>query len=543
MNTTQFNKKILAITIPLIFSTGVIAADVPDGITLSPTQNLIIGNGSEPETLDPTLAQDNVSLEVINDLFETLVTWNKSGNKIIPGQARSWDVSQDGKTITFHLRKNLKWSDGTSLTASDFVYSMRRLADPKTGSPKQTDISDLGIINSKQVVNGALPTTKLGVSAPDDSTLIVKLSEPLPYAIQFFTQSDFVPLPSKSILKWGSQWTKPEHIISNGAYQLKEHVVNDSIVSVRNPYYWDNTHTVINKVTYLPANEQTEEKMFRTNQIDWTSTIPAGIPFEKLKNKYKEQLVTMPLLGNYFYDFNLTKKKFQDVRVRRALSLLVDRDAIANKILKTGVTPTNLFLPKAMSGWVHPSNKIDEMSYDEKVTKAKELLKEAGYSAKKPLKIHLVYNTMENHKLIAQAIASMWSQVGVKVKLDNMEWKTFLDFRRNPKNDWDIVRDGTYASINDPTNILISYTTGDPGNLSHFTDKGYDSLYQKAKYNLNKKDRANQMGDLADILSDEQPAIQIYSYVQNKLIKPYVGGFHGNPFLYWPTKNLYIIKH
>ena len=201
MNTTQFNKKILAITIPLIFSTGVIAANVPDGIMLSPTQNLIIGNGSEPETLDPTLAQDNVSLEVINDLFETLVTWNKSGNKIIPGQARSWEVSQDGKTITFHLRKNLKWSDGTPLTASDFVYSIRRLADPKTGSPKQTDISDLGILNGQKVVKGELPITTLGVEAPDQTTLVVKISKPLPYAIQFFTQSDFAPLPEKTISK------------------------------------------------------------------------------------------------------------------------------------------------------------------------------------------------------------------------------------------------------------------------------------------------------------------------------------------------------
>lgn len=262
-------------------STATFAAVVPPGTELAATQTLVRNNGSEPASLDPHKVESDVEFNIIRDLFEGLVSVKPDGT-IEPGLAEKWE-NKDSTVWTFHLRPGVTWSDGTAITAQDVVWSWQRLVDPKTGSPYASYPGNMHIVNAAEIAQGKQPPTSLGVKALNDTTLEVTLTQPTAAFLAMLGHPSLVPIDKVLIGRFGDKWTKPDHFVASGAYKLSEWVVNEKIVAVRNARYWDDKHTVINSVTYLPINAETADvNRYKAGEIDITNTIPVN-QFAQLK--------------------------------------------------------------------------------------------------------------------------------------------------------------------------------------------------------------------------------------------------------------------
>ncbi|MFW0767850.1 oligopeptide ABC transporter substrate-binding protein OppA [Trabulsiella odontotermitis] len=526
----------------LIAGNAAMAADVPAGVQLAEKQTLVRNNGTEVQSLDAHKIEGVPESNINRDLFEGLVETGVDGQPV-PGVAESWD-NKDFKVWTFHLRKDAKWSDGSPVTAQDFVYSWQRLADPKTASPYESYLQYGHIANIDDIIAGKKPATDLGVKAVDDHTLEVTLSEPVPYFYKLLVHSSMTPVPKAAIEKYGEKWTQPANIISNGAYKLKEWVVNERIVLERNPNYWDNAKTVINQVTYLPiSSEVTDVNRYRSGEIDMTyNNMPIEL-FQKLKKEIPKEVHVDPYLCTYYYEINNQKAPFTDVRVRTALKLGLDRDIIVNKVKNQGDLPAYGFTPPYTDGAKLTEPEWFKWSQEKRNAEAKKLLAEAGYTADKPLTFNLLYNTSDLHKKLAIAVASIWKKnLGVNVKLENQEWKTFLDTRH--QGNFDVARAAWCADYNEPTSFLNMLLSNSSNNTAHYKSEAFDTILADA---LKVTDEAQRTAlyDKAEMQLDKDSAIApVYYYVNARLVKPWVGGYTGkDPMDNIHVKNLYIIKH
>ncbi len=333
------------------------AAYVPAGIKLAKTQELVRGNGSEPASLDPQKIEGSPGGNVAKDMFEGLVTQDSNGN-IIPGQAESWKISDDNRVFTFKIRDSARWSNGNPVTAHDFVFAFQRAVNPETASRYAWYMEIPTIQNASAIIKGNKPVSSLGVKALDDKTFQVNLEKPVPYFIKMLGHYTTFPAPKKVIDQFGDEWTKPGNMVTNGAYQLEEWRVNERIVLKRNPYYWNNSETVINKVTYLPITSQTAElNRYKAGELDMTYEIPLE-HYRSLKKDIPEEIRTTPQLGTYYYEFNVAKPPFNDERVRKALSYAINRTAITQYVIGQGQTPAYTFTPEA--GQLHQSDDLRE---------------------------------------------------------------------------------------------------------------------------------------------------------------------------------------
>ncbi len=305
----------------LIAGNMAMAADVPAGVQLAEKQTLVRNSGAEPQSLDPNKIEGVPEANISRDLFEGLLNTSPKDGHPIPGVAESWD-NKDFKVWTFHLRKDAKWSNGEPVTAQDFVYSWQRLVDPKTASPYASYPQYGHIVNVDEIIDGKKAPSELGVKAIDDHTLEVTLSEPVPYFYKLLVNPAMSPVYKPAIEKFGEKWTQPGNIVTNGAYTLKDWVVNERIVMERNPHYWDNAKTVINTVTWLPtSSEVTYVNRYRSGELDMTyNQLPIEL-FQKLKKEIPNELHVDPYLCTYYYEINNQKAPFTDVRVRTALKL------------------------------------------------------------------------------------------------------------------------------------------------------------------------------------------------------------------------------
>lgn len=345
-------KTALASTIATMLVTPSWAANVPAGVTLADNQTIVRGNGDEVPTLDPSMSSDTSSSRVISDMFEGLVSEDLEGN-IVPALATDWDIEQDGKQYTFHLR-DAKWSNGTPITAHDFVFALQRVVNPATGAPYSWYLEMASIDNADAITKGEKTPDTLGVKALDDHTLQITLSKSVPYFIKMLAHESTFALPEAVVKKYGDNWTKPENIVTSGAYTLEIWTVNERVVLKRNPAYWNDAKTVINQVTYLPIQDgNAEYNRFRTGEIDITSTVPLEM-YKNIKQSTPEVLLTMPSLGTYYYLFNTEKKPFDDPRVRKALAYALDRDVVVNGILGMGQLPAYTNTPPAVAGFDVP---------------------------------------------------------------------------------------------------------------------------------------------------------------------------------------------
>ncbi|MFH8134605.1 ABC transporter substrate-binding protein [Pantoea osteomyelitidis] len=517
------------------------AAEVPPGAQLAAKQEIVRHIKDEPASLDPVKAVGLPEIQVIRDLFEGLTNQDAKGN-IVPGVAQSWS-SSDNKSWIFTLRNNARWSNGEPVTAQDFVYSWQRLVDPKNSSPFAWFAALSGMQNADAIVKGEMSPDKLGVSAQDATHLIVTLTRPVPYFPSLAANFALYPVSQKVIEQKGADWVKAGNLVGNGAYQLQDRVVNEKIVLVRNKHYWDDAHSVLNKVTFIPINEESSAtKRYRAGDIDITESFPKQM-YGLLKKSLPGQVYTPDQLGTYYYAFNTLKGPTADARVRRALSWSIDRHIIAEKVLGTGEKPAWHFTPDVTAGFRPQPSFLQQHSQQELNAQAKMMLAAAGYGPDKPLHLTLLYNTSENHQKIAIAVASMWKKnLGAQVTLQNQEWKTYIDSRNS--GNFDVIRASWVGDYNEPSTFLSLLTHSHSGNIAKFNNNEYDAVLAKASMETSDEARQRDYNRAEQIIAAEAPIAPIYQYTNGRLIKPWVKGYPiTNPEDVAYSRELWIEKH
>lgn len=518
------------------------AADVPAGVELNAKQELVRGNGAELQSLDPHKIEGVPESNVNRDVLEGLTINDLSGHTQ-PGVAESWET-KDSKVWIFHLRKDAKWSNGDPVTAQDFVYSWQRLSDPQIASPYESYPQYAHIVNIDEIIAGKMKPDTLGVKALDANTLEVTLSEAIPYFPKLLSHPSMSPVPQKVVEKFGEKWTQPANWVGNGAFKVKNWVVNERLVLERNPLYWNNAKTVINQVTYLPiSSEVTDVNRYRAGETDMTyNNLPIEL-FQKLKREIPKEVHVDPYLCTYYYEINNQKAPFTDVRVRTALKLGLDRDIIVNKVKAQGDLPAFGFTPPYTDGVKLTPPEWFGWSQDKRNEEARKLLEQAGYTKDKPLTFDLLYNTSDLHKKLAIAVASIWKKnLGVNVKLENQEWKTFLDTRH--QGTFDVARAGWCADYNEPTTFLNIMLTNGSSNTAHYSNPAFDKLIADAVAAPSEDARIGLYQQAEQQLDKDSAIVPVYYYVNARLVKPYVGGYTGkDPLDNVYVKDLYIIKH
>ena len=479
-------------------------------------------------TLDPQLNEDVEGSVVSRDLFEGLLNEDAEG-KTIPGVALSFEASEGNTVYTFKLRKS-NWSNGDPVTAHDFVYAWRRAVDPKTASPYKWYMEIMSIKNVKAVAKGEMKLEELGVEAVDDYTLKVTLDKALPYFSSMVTHTTTFPTHQATIEKHGDQWTRPENMVSNGAYKLTEWVLKERSVRERNPQYWNNDATIIDKVVALVINDENVAlTRYKAGELDKTE-VPAG-QYPALKKSHPDEAFSFPRLCNYYYTFNLSDnenapKAFKDVRVRKALSYAVDRSVIINNVLKGGQYPAYTFTPEATAGFSVPDVEYASWTQAERDAKAVALLAEAGYGKDNPLEFDMLYNTSDAHKKVATVLSQMWKQkLGVKAVMANQEWKTFLETRG--KQGFALARGAWCGDYNEASTFLDLLRTDGGHNDGKFVSAELDKLMNDAQVS---DDASANYTKVEQILADEMPVIPLYHYTGVLMLKP---NFKG-----WPFKNV-----
>ncbi len=532
---------IITAVLGLCASSNSAAAMVPAGVRLAAQQSIVINNGSEVASLDPHKVEGVPESNIILNLLEGLVSTDANGH-LAPAVAERWE-NNDYRSWVFHLRKDAFWSDGTPVTAQDFVYSWQRLADPKTGSPYASYLQYAKIENIDAILTGKKPPQSLGVTAVDDKTLKVTLSEPVPYFVSMLSHTSMKPVKQSVIAKFGDKWTLPQHYVGNGAYRLKQWVVNERIVLERSPSYWDNKKTVIEQATFLPlSSEVSDINRYRSGEIDITnSAIPPNL-YAKMKREIPEQLHVNPYLCTFYYEINNQRAPFTDERVRTAIKLTLDRDIIADKIMGQGQIPAYGFTPTFIEGGAFSPPEWAGWSQEKRNEAAKKLLAEAGYSAEKPLKFTLLYNTSDQNKQQAIAAASMWKKnLGADVTLQNQEWKTSLQSRH--EGQFDVARATWCGDYNEPSAFLNMLLSNSSNNTFFYKNPAFDALMASTLKAPDAAARAVIYQQAEAMLDKDSAMVPVYYRVSARLIKPTVGGFTGkDPLDYIDVKNFYIIK-
>lgn len=482
-------------------------------------QTFRFNNGTEPETLDLHIMTGVTENRLATALFEGLVSQHPETLDIVPGVAKSWTISADLMTYTFHLRGDSKWTNGSVVEAQDFYDSWKRALQPGFC---QYAYMFFPIKNSEAFAKGKIKDfTKVGVKVKDPRTLVVTLGNPCPYFLHLAAFKTLYPVPMETIKQHGDdKWTTVENIVSNGPFRMTEWVANQRITMVPNEHYWDRKNVRLKKlIAYAYTDPETSYKLFRQGKMDWCTTIPTPKVDEikRLPDYYAQ-----PYLGSYFYRINVEKAPFNDVRVRKALTMGFDREIITRDLLKGGQIPAGYFCPN-MLGYKAPKG----LRYDR--VKAQKLLAAAGFPNGKGFPpIDLLYNTQESHKQVAEAIARQWKEnLGITVSLRNNEWKVYL--AEVDKRNFHLARGGWIGDYVDPNTFLDLFMTGGGNNNTGWSSKRYDGLIRKAGKSADQKERFKLFFEAEKILVEEEvPIIPVYIYVNQGLLSEKVAGWYEN---------------
>lgn len=514
------------------------AATLSPGVQLHSSQTLIRNNGSEPETLDPALAESVGANNLTRDLFEGL-TGNDADGKTVPGVAESWKQI-DATTWVFKLRKNAKWSNGDPVTADDFVFGIRRFVDPKTAS---TYAATFGVFlqNGLSVVKGSKPSSEIGVKAIDKHTLEVKTAFPVTFLPELMSNNNLGPVHKASLEKFGKDWTKPGNLVSNGAYLLKEWQVNNRVVIEKNPQYWDAANVQLTRVTYLPVEDgYADVKLYESGENEWVYQLPPGT-YDKYKAQYPKEIRNAPMIGLRYYSYQTQDPVFKDVRVRKALSMVIDRDILAQRVTADGQAP-------AYSVMVAGTNGADVTPYewatwpmDKRVAEAKNLLQQAG--VKPGSKFSFSYNTSEYHKKMAVFAASEWkTKLGLNIETESMEFKVLLKKRHD--GTFQMARNGWLADYNDATTFLALIRCDSDQNNNFNCNRQAEELIIQGSNSTDAAKRRTLLTQASKMIMDDYPIIPLLQYSLPRLVKSYVGGYSlKNAQDRFRSKDLYIIKH
>jgi oligopeptide transport system substrate-binding protein len=512
----------------------------PDPSVLADEQVVFRGNGEEPETLDPHQAVGVPTSHILRDLFEGLTAESPEGD-IIPGAALRWNISRNARTYTFYLRRDLTWSNGDPLTAEDFVYSLRRAANPATAANSARML--LPIMNAREVLAGELPVEELGVSLLDEFTLQITLTGPTPYFLGLLAHPIAYPVNRRSLEQFGDQFSRPGNLVSNGAYVLAQWVPRVEIVLEKNPAFRESGLTLVERVHYLPiADHSTEIQAFRSGQIDWTNQVPNN-QFKWLQKNYPDELVVSPWMGSYFFGFNLTREPFiHNPSLRMALVLAIDRHILTDKVAQFGEQPSFSLVPPGIEGYVPFSPEYADWTQDERNHEARRLYEQAGYSEDRPLRIEIRYNTSENHKKMALAVASMWKQVlGVNVTLVNEEFRVFLQ-NRAQKVLTQVFVAGWISDYNDPYSFLEMFRTGHGRNDYGYSNSTFDALLDQVGTERIRARRERLMFEAERVLISDNVIIPLYTYVTKRLVSRQLKGWQNNVMDHHQTRHMFKIK-
>jgi oligopeptide transport system substrate-binding protein len=479
---------------------------------------LHLGNGTEPQDLDPQIVTGVPENKIVNAIFEGLVAYGPNGQGTIPAAAASWSISEDGLIYTFNLQPNGRWSNGDPVTAADFVGSYRRILNPKLASEYANKLYP--VVGAREFHEGKPQDfSKTGFKALDARTLQITLKRPTSFLIESLKHYAWFPVHLPTVEKFGglerkgSAWTKPGNLVGNGPYLLTEWAMQQRVIVDQSPTYWDRAALRTDRIVFYPTeNIETEERMFRTGQLHKTYELPLD-KTDVYRREQPESLRIDPLLGIYFFRINLTRPPLNDKRIRRALALAINREVIVEKVTRQNQKPAYNACPP-MESFTSPVRLTGDLA------EARRLLAEAGYPEGKGLRpIELLYNTSQNHKKIAEALQQMWRQnLGVDISLVNQEWKVYLDSQDTLS--YDLSRAGWIADYVDPNTFFDLWRTGDGNNDTGFANAEYDRLLEEALGTSDQAARRAIYARMDAILMDELPIIPLYFYTRTYAANP-----------------------
>jgi len=505
---------------PAPVAPGSAPAALPPGASV-----LLRGNGTEPDSLDPQKARSVEAQNILRDVCEPLTTLAKDAG-VAPGAASDWSVSPDGRTYTFHLRPQGRWSNGDAVVAADFVAGLERLVAPATAS-QYAQVVDV-ITHAHAIIAGQAPAETLGVSAPDAATLVISLEAPAPYLPGLLSHPSTCPVHRPTLARAGASYARPGTLPSNGAFVLAEWVPGSHVLALRNRRYWNDAATHLDAVRYLHiADENAELTRYRAGELHVSYVVPRG-QLDWIRANLAGELHISPQLTTYFYGLNLDRAKLGgNARLRRALSLVIDRERLTQLVLRAGELPAYGWVPPGVHNYSSQSFDYKDLPLEERIARARRLYAQAGYSAARPLQLELRYNPDEANDRLAIAISSMWKEsLGVQVQLAAVEFKSLL--QDIDRRDVEVFRSSWAGDYNDAY-TFAQYLRGDFAlNLPHYRSAEYDALIEQAAAERDAGRRRALLEQAERVMLRDHPLLPIYFYVNKHLVKPEVQGWYDN---------------
>jgi oligopeptide transport system substrate-binding protein len=480
------------------------------------------GNGSEPDSIDPQLARMEAAMTILRDCYEGLVSMAPDGTHVA-GAAESWTVSADGRRYAFRLRATARWSNGERVVAQDFVAAWRRLVDPATASQYALMLEP--VANAAAIVAGRKPADSLGVAAPDEATLVVDLAEPSPYFLAMLSHPSTFPVHRPTLAAKPKEFARPGIAVTNGAFTPADWAIGSHIRATRNAHYWNDAATKLDAVRYVHvADPTTELTRFRAGDLDVTYTVPPG-EVARLERALPGQLRIAPTVGVYYYGFALDLPPFKGApKLRRALAMAVDREVLAKQVLGDGERPAHGWVPPGVAGYAPQQFDWATLHAAKRITEAKRLYAEAGYSAAKPLEVELRTSKSPLHDRIALAVIAMWQEhLGARVSLRSEDFrvrKAAIDAREAP-----LFRGSWIGDYNDAYSFLQVMKGGFGINLPRYGSDPYDVALAMAAVSSG-EERGTYLAAAERQLLADVPLIPLYFYVSKHLVAPRVRGWY-----------------
>lgn len=521
---------------PKTEETGESSGSGESGEVQASAQELTFVLHNEPDGIDPNVTSNSFASPFLSNCFEGLVTYNEN-SELVPGLAEKWDISEDGKIYTFHLRKDLKWSDGSPLTSKDFLYSIQRVLKPETAAQYLSMVTDY-IENAQEVYDGKKPVEELGVEAPDDNTLVIRLIDPAPFFIDILSMNVFAPVQAATVEANDDKWTlSPETYVVNGPFKITAMNMGESVVLEKNPNYYNADAVSLEKITFRYIKDQaTALSAFQSGEIDGFREVPSA-DLANLKAE-SDDLYTLPQYATTYYLINNAKAPYDDARVRKAINLAIDRQALIDSVLQGSAQPAFSLVSPGYSaeGVKYEEGRSDYgISANANAEEAKKLMAEAGYPDGKGFPtVQLSYYTNPQVKQLVEAMAQMLkTNLGVEVEISTEEWKVYYDNVQAGK--YEIAAMGWGADYLHPMTFLPLFVGGDPLNNSGYANAEYDKAVAEAKVETDAKKAIELMRKAEDILMQDYPFLPLYYRSTNLMMKPYVRNWYLTP-----TGNLYF---
>jgi oligopeptide transport system substrate-binding protein len=493
------------------------------------------GNGSEIKSLDPAFIEGNYEQWLLGDVIVGLTTEDARGAPI-PGVARSWDVSPDGLTWTFHLRKSV-WSDGVPVTSADFVFAWQRELDPKTASVYAYNI---WVVKNAYAVNTEkLPPEKLGVEAPDDSTFIVRLEHPAPYFSELVDHESAWPVPRHVILKYGKDWSRVGTMIGNGPYMVKDWIPNDHVTLVKNPQFYDAAHVRIDTVNYFSIGDsETALKLFRAGELDTQNPFPND-QIAWMRKNIPGALKIVPYLGIDYMAMNFQRAPFRDIRLREALNLAYDREELVGKVRRIGETPAYSIVPPGVANYPGSATmKFRTTPFTERLARARNLMRQMGYGPNHILALDYVTSTNPDQRRRAAAVQAMLARIYIKMTITALEGGVYLNTMQ--QHDFELASPLWIADFNDASNFLDLLRSDSGENYGAYRNPAFDALLDKAQQQRDPGSRAQLMKRAEQLALDDYAWVPAYYLVTRDLVQPYVKGWIPNVKDFNRTRWLWI---